>query len=93
MLAATDAEGEVSAMQLLYSGELENWSARQRAAAVKNQAQGSATGSILGGMGGALGMGIANAGVFKGLLGSGANTGLASAGKNLFNTSIAGALK
>ena len=93
VLAATDAEGEVSAMQLLYSGELENWSARQRAAAVKNQAQGSATGSILGGMGGALGMGIANAGVFKGLLGSGANTGLASAGKNLFNTSIAGALK
>jgi hypothetical protein len=50
VLADTDAEGAVSAMQLLYSGELENWNARQRAAMIRAQSESRANSALLGGI-------------------------------------------
>ena len=64
VLAATDAEAEVSAMQLLYGGKLEaaNW--RNKAYAAKSKGSGSLFGGILGGIGTGL-MGAEKAGWFK----------------------------
>jgi hypothetical protein len=89
-LADTDAEGEVSAMQLLYSGELEAWNQRQKAAAAKSQASSSLLGGILGGVSTGL-MGASK----LGLLGTGTKgLGLIEdVGKPLFKSSIAGLYK
>lgn len=51
VLADTYAEGEVSAMNLLYSGKLEAWNARQKAAAAKSGGRSGLLGGILGGVG------------------------------------------
>ena len=80
VLADTDAEGEVSAMQLLYGGQLEaaNW--RQRAQSLKSQGRGSLIGGILGGVGTGL-LGASQLGYFRDAPGkvgsSGTNTGKA----------------
>ena len=55
VLADTDAEGKMSAMQILYSGELQEWNSRQGARMALLNAQGQATGSLLGGLVGGLG--------------------------------------
>jgi hypothetical protein len=47
VLADTDAEGEVSAMQLLYSGELEKWNNRIQAQAVRRKGDQALLGGIL----------------------------------------------
>ena len=71
VLADTDAEGAVSAMQLLYGGQFEaaNW--RNRAVQARSSAKGSLFGGILGGLAtgmygatrlGILGTGTASAG-------------------------------
>jgi predicted lipid-binding transport protein (Tim44 family) len=57
VLADTDAEGEVSAMQLLYSGELEAWNQKKMAA----QARSKASGSIISGIAGGLSTGLLGA--------------------------------
>lgn len=71
VLAATDAEGEVSAMQLLYSGELENWSARAAGRCGEEPGAGLRDGKHPRRHGRGPRHGIANAGVFKGLLAAG----------------------
>ena len=58
VLADTDAEGAVSAMQLLYSGELEAWNARQRAAYAKAEAKNKANSALMGGIMGGLSTGL-----------------------------------
>jgi hypothetical protein len=52
VLADTDAEGEVSAMQLLYSGELEAWNQKQRAFSVRQQGKNALLGGIISGLSG-----------------------------------------
>jgi hypothetical protein len=49
VLARTDAEGAMSAMQLLYSGELEAWNAKQGARFAQMQAQAQARAALVGG--------------------------------------------
>jgi len=71
VLADTDAEGHVSAMQLLYSGELEAWNARQKAAFAKAEAKNRASSSLWGGILGGLSTGLMGASKL-GLLGGGA---------------------
>jgi hypothetical protein len=86
VLADTDAEGEVSAMQLLYSGELEAWNQKQKAAAARSKA----TGSIISGIAGGLSTGLLGASKL-GLIGGSPATAI-SHGKDLYNNAGIGAL-
>ncbi|GHV55659.1 hypothetical protein FACS1894206_10070 [Deltaproteobacteria bacterium] len=63
ILADTDSEGAVSAMQLLYGGELEAWNQKNKARAAKASGRGALIGGILGGAGTGL-MGAAKMGLF-----------------------------
>ncbi|WP_035066650.1 hypothetical protein [Nitratidesulfovibrio termitidis] len=62
VLALTDAEAELSAMELLYGGEMEAWSWKQKAATAKNQGGAGMLGGLLGAvpqllqLGGSLGL-------------------------------------
>ena len=87
VLADTDAEGAVSAMQLLYSGELEAWNARQKAALAKSEAKSRASSSLWGGIMGGLSTGLMGAGQL-GILG-----GAPGSGSSLFSKASQGALK
>lgn len=65
VLADSDAEGAVSAMQMLYSGELEaaNW--KQRAASARSGARGGLLSGLVGGLGTGL-MGASELGYLDG---------------------------
>jgi hypothetical protein len=73
LLADTDAEGAVSAMQLLYSGELDAWNARSKASFAQAEARSKSRSSLLGGVMGGLSTGLMGAAKL-GLLGE-ANKG------------------
>lgn len=84
VLADTEAEGAISAMQLLYSGELEAWNSRQKAYYAKTEAKNRSSSALWGGLFGGLSTGLMGA-VKLGLLGGGSTAagGAASGGLKL----------
>ncbi len=66
VLNDTKEEGEDSAMQILYSGDLEAWNARQKGKLARMEAKNQATNAILGGLAGGMAKGASLAGSFGG---------------------------